>query len=174
MVYRWINVVDKDVIDYDIGQNIKLYKKIADALDSRADAGHNLRLRLEDAVVTVTPTWDNENIKPGTLLGAVTAGVSLVLDDYFVPTAADTEIVDSEIVDNGVKYTVNVDSSLKQQARFRAMMEAGQGFISLVSDRFEYGDEGVLRKRPARDTWQFEITVKDRNTDSDRLIDIRD
>jgi len=159
---------DKDVIDYNLGQNIKLYKKVVNALDARADAGHNLRISLEDAIVTVTPTWNNDNIKPGTLAGAVTAAITLIADDYAVPTTADTEIVDSEIVENGVRYKVNVDSSFKQQARFRAMMEAGQGFVSLVTDRFEYNGNGVLRKRPARDTWQFEITVKDKQDDAER------
>lgn len=163
---------DKDIIDYDIGQNIKVYKKIVNALDARADAGHDLRISLENSIITVTPTYDNDNIKPGTLAGAITAGVTLLADDYVVPTAADTEIVDSNIVENGVEYTVNVDSSFKQQARFRAMMEAGQGFVSLVTDRFEYNDSGVIRKRPARDTWQFVITVKDKQDDAGRGPDI--
>lgn len=159
---------DKDVIDYNLGQNIKLYKKVVNALDARADAGHNLRISLEDAIVTVTPTWNNDNIKPGTLAGAVTAAITLIADDYAVPTTADTEIVNSEVVENGVQYTVNVDSSFKQQARFRAMMEAGQGFVSLVTDRYEYNENSVLRKRPARDTWQFKITVKDKQDNAER------
>jgi hypothetical protein len=159
---------DKDIIDYDLGQNIKVYKKVGEALDARADAGHNLRISLENTIITVTPTWDNENIKPGTLAGAVTAAITLIADDYAVPTTADTEIVDSEIVEDGVRYKVNVDSSFKQQARFRAMMEAGQGFVSLVTDKFEYNENGVLRKRPARDTWQFVITVKDKDDNAER------
>lgn len=159
--------------DYSIGQNIQLYKRIAEKLDARAEAGHALRLRVENAAVRVTPTWDNENVQPGTLTGALMAGISAVLDNYAVPTGADTEIVDTEVMGNGdVKYTVNVDSSFKNQARFRAMMEAGQGFVSLVTDRFDYGDEGVLRKRPARDTWQFEIIVEDVDEESSRGLGI--
>jgi hypothetical protein len=161
-----------DYGSYSIGQNIQLYKRLVNQLDARADAGHALRLKTENSIVKITPTWDNDNIKRGTLAGAIMAGVTAVVDNYALPTSADTEIVDSEPVQGGVKYTVNVDSSFKNQARFRAMMEAGQGFVSLATDRFGYGSEDVMKKRPARDTWQFEIIVKEGGADDDLGLNI--
>lgn len=154
--------------DYSVGERLKLSERIRQAVDVRSELGHNIRIRTEEAFITITPNWENENIKPGTIVGASTAAVATVLDQYVLPVSSDTEIVDTEIVDNGVKYTVNVDSAFMNQARFKAMMEAGTGATSMIVDRFEYGDSGVLKTRPFRDTYQFEITVEDTDTDATR------
>jgi hypothetical protein len=152
---------DNKLVDYNLGQNIKLYNRIKSRLQRVGSKSHDLRLKFSNAIVTVTPTWDNDNIQPGTAAGAIMAGIVMVSDEFYVPINADTEIVATESVENGTKYTVNVDSPFEQQARFRAMMESGTGFTSLITDDFEYGESEVLNKRVVRDTWRYEITVQD-------------
>ncbi len=155
--------------DYSIGQRLKLSDRIRDAVDVRAEAGHKIRMKTEEALVTITPTWENDNLKPGTLMGAVAAGLTTVSDQYLLPLNSDTEIVDTEILDNGdVKYTVNVDSAFFNQGRFKAMMEAGTGATALITDRFDYGNSGTLKERPIRDTNQYEVIVKKSNESATR------
>lgn len=157
--------------NYNIGQNVKLYEKVRDALDKRAGAAHEARVNVGNKIVEITPNWDNENINPGTATGAVMAGLASIVDELYVPISADTEVAEVERVDGGVRYLVNVDSGFEQQARFRAMMEAGSGYTSLITDDFDLSDADVLTKRPGRDTWQFEVVVKDENQD---IVDKKD
>ena len=147
--------------DSGIGNNVKLYRKVQQALDNRAQPGHEARLNIGQSIVEVTPTWSNENIRPGTLTGAVFAAVVKVVGDTELPVGSDTEIVAVEDVDGGMLYTVNVDAPLKQQAMFQWMMEAATGFTSLFIDQFETSQPEAVRRRVARDTWQLEVLVKD-------------
>ena len=147
---------------YSIGSRTRLAERLGRIINARTEAGRALRLRTESAVVTVTPTWETDNIKGGTLTGAIIAGVTTLLDDYALPLGSETEIVDTEPVDNGVLYTVNVNAAFKNQARFKAMMESGTGFTSLITDKFNIENEGAVKTRPARDTWQYEVLVEDK------------
>lgn len=149
-----------------IGENIKLYEKIKDAIDSRADAAHEARVTIGDKIVEVTPNYENENIDPGTATGFIIAAISDITDELYVPIAADTEVVNTESVENGTKYTVNVDAGLEQQARYQAMMEAGTGWTSFITDSFDQEDPEAIRNRVVRDTWQVEVTVRDPDTSS--------
>lgn len=152
---------------FKIGQTLQLYKRIQRKLDERAEAGHNIRANIGDKIVEVTPTWQNENIQPGTLTGAIVAAIATTTDELVpVDILAETEISDVEKVDDGTIYEVNVDAPLEQQARFEAMMEAGTGVTSLVVDQFDVEDTDVLKKRPSRDTYQFTVKVKDTDADS--------
>lgn len=149
------------VTDYSIGSRLKAGERLSNFINARTRAGRTLRLKTESAVVKVTPTWETDKIQGGTLVGALIAATSTVLDDYAIPLGSETEIVDSEVTDKGVLYTVNVNSAFKNQARFKAMMESGTGFTSILVDDFDMQTEEVLKTRPARDTWQFEVLVED-------------
>ena len=147
--------------EYSIGSRTKIAERIGKIINGRTELGRAVRLRTESAIVTITPTWETDNIEGGTLTGAMIAGVSVLLDDYAVPLGSETEISDAEVVEDGVLYTVNVNAAFKNQARFKAMMESGTGFTSLLTDKFNVQTEGALKTRPARDTWQFEVLVED-------------
>lgn len=146
--------------DYEIGQNVKLAEKIQRQVDDKADPLHDLRVNVNDTIVEISPTVHNENFQQGTLVGAYVSAVAQIVDEY-VPILADTEIVGTEPVENGTRYTVNVDSPLKSQARFRAMMESGTGWTSYITDRYDMEEPEAIKKRLTRDTWQVEITVLD-------------
>jgi hypothetical protein len=149
------------VTDYSIGSRLKAGERLSNFINARTKAGRTLRLKTESAVVKVTPTWETDKIQGGTLTGAIIAGISVLLDDYAIPLGSETEIVDSDVTKNGTIYTVNVNSSFKNQARFKAMMESGTGFTSILVDDFDMKAEEVVKTRPMRDTWQFEVLVED-------------
>ncbi|EGQ44228.1 MAG: hypothetical protein J07AB43_02870 [Candidatus Nanosalina sp. J07AB43] len=146
---------------YSIGSRLQIGDRLSNFINARTRLGRKLRLKTESAVVTVTPTWETDRLKGGTLAGAILAATSTLLDDYALPLGSETEIVDSEVRDDGVLYTVNVNSSFKNQARFKSLMESGSGFTSILVDDFDVQTEEVLKTRPARDTWQFEVLVQD-------------
>ena len=148
--------------DYSIGDRVQLLERMGRVINARTEAGRTIRLKTEDAIVRITPTWETENIDPGTLVGASIAALSAVLDDSPTPLGSDTEIVDTEVIDGGVRYKVNVDSAFRNQGRFKAMMESGTGFTSLITDRFDVEEEDALKERPVRDTWQYKIVVDEK------------
>jgi len=155
-------------VDYTIGQNLKIYERIKQQLDNRTTAAHDVRTNIGDTIVSVTPNYENENINPGTATGVIMAGIATVLDQYAVPMSADTEVADVESVENGTKYTVNVDAGFRQQARFRGMMEAGSGYTSFFTDGFEVSDMDSIRERLVRDTWQMDVVVEDPQPDQNQ------
>jgi len=153
------------MMDYSIGQNIRLVDRVQKAVDSVSDTGHNIRVKTENAFVTVTPTWETDNIERGTLVGLTTAAIASAAGTY-VPIGSETEIADVEKVDGGTLYTVNVNAAFRNQAMFRSLMESGTGYTSLITDKNRVSDDQILKKRPARDTYQFEVLVED-TADSD-------
>lgn len=145
-----------------IGSRVQLYKRIKNKLDDKSQIGHNFRVNVGNKIVDITPTWENENISPGTLAGAIVAAISTTIDDFApVDIASSAEIAGSEPIEGGARYTVNVDGVLPQQARFMAMIDAGTGFTSLITDEFSVNSAEPLRKRVGRTTWQFEVEVRD-------------
>lgn len=153
-----------------VGQFLKLSRRVSDRVNAKAEAGHEVRTYVGDRLVEVSPNFDNENFNKGTITGAFVSAIAAVVNEY-VPIAADTEIVDSEPVQDGTRYTVNVDSPLESQARFRAMLESGTGWTSYLTDEFDMEDPQAIHKRPARDTWQVEVTVKEPDTAAKTLIE---
>lgn len=162
--------MDVEQNEFEVGQFLQVSRRISRKINSRAEAGHQLRTFIGDRIVEVTPNFDNENFNEGTVAGAVVSAVAALVDEY-VPIAADTEIVDSEPVENGTRYTVNVDSPLESQARFRAMIESGSGWTSYLVDEYDMEDPQPLRKRPARDTWQVDVVVREPDTAANTLIE---
>lgn len=153
-----------------IGSRVQLYERLRKKLDSKGGIGHTTRVNIGNRLVKITPTWQNENIDPGTLAGAMVAAISTTIDDFApVDIASSAEIAGSEPIEGGAKYTVNVDGVLPQQARFMAMMDAGTGFTSLFTDKMDVKEVGALRKRIGRSTWQFEVIVMDTAEDNDPL-----
>lgn len=154
--------------DFSLGGRIGIANKIQEAVDQVAGTGHNIRIKTEDAVVTVTPTWENDTIERGSLIGLTTAAVASATKTY-VPLGSETEIANVEKVEQGTKYTVNVNAGFRNQAMFRSVMETGTGYTSLLTDRHDIVDEEVVRKRPLRDTYQFEVVVEGLDADLDNL-----
>lgn len=156
---------------FSIGQTLQLYKKLKVALDSRTDAGHNIRVRVADKIIELSPEWDNPNFKKGTIIGGMIAAIAAVIDEY-VPLKADADIVNTEPVEGGTRYTVNVDAPLKPQAMFKAMIESGSGFVSILSDDFDVKEPVPSRKRLARDTWTVDVVVKDPDLEAEPAISL--
>lgn len=155
--------VRDSISNYTIGKNFKLYERVRKQINSRADGGHEARLKLGDKIVEVTPNYANDNINPGTAAGAVTA-VLVSISNTYAPTSlffGDTEVTSVEQMDDGAIYDVNVDAIFENEGKFRAFIESGQGIQSLVSEDFEMIDKPEpFNKKPLQTTWQYKVKVK--------------
>jgi len=125
------------------------------------EPGSNIRDTLTSAGERFPIDPPNENITPNTFAGAVGTYLVFVAEDYLpVRLGADVSISDVEKVsDERYLYTVNVNAPLEGQARFKAIMQAGTGAVSLWVDEFDIQDFEVIKKRPARDTYQYKIEI---------------
>lgn len=149
-------------VSYSIGKYVKLYERVRQRVADNTEAGHNARVNIGNMLVDLTPDYENDNIAPGSAAGAAVAGIAHITGDLLpVDVLSETEISDTESVSDGTIYTINVDAPLPQQARFRAMLEAGSGFTSLIADDYDVSDGDVLKKRPTRDTYEYKVKIKE-------------
>jgi hypothetical protein len=104
----------------------------------------------------------NENISPDTLAGAIGTFIVYSIEDYLpVRLGASVDVLNVEEVNSGeYEYTINVNSAIEGQARFKAILQAGTGVTSLWVDTFEVTDFEKIKERPARDTYQYKIRIK--------------
>lgn len=136
-----------------------IWRRIEDRIDNKS---HNLRNRPGDRLRKRLPDFEHRNFGGGKAVGAIEAGVALAIDEVVgVPFGSDTEIVDSEPVSGGMKYTINVDAPFENMAEFRAFYEGGTGFTSLLTDTINVSNTEVVKTRVLRDTYQMEIVVED-------------
>lgn len=136
-----------------------IFRRVEDRVDNRA---RKLRNRLDDPLERRVPKVENRNIGNGIGVGAIEAGIAKILDDTLgVPFGSDTEIVDAEPIDGGMKYYVNVDAPLRNMARMRGFFEAGTGFTSLLTDEVDVEDVDVVKTRVLRDTYQIVVNIRD-------------
>lgn len=151
----------KRLRDKELGERLRIVERIHKQLKPYKEPSHKKRVEVGDKVVEVTPNWHNDNLDRGSAFGAITAGIMHVLDDYAIPLAGSSDIVNREDHPEGQLYTVIVDASFREQGMFRAMAESGTGFASLFVDEFDVEEENVKDKRIGRDSWEFEILVKE-------------
>lgn len=137
-----------------------VWRKAEAKLDSVASQTRNRpgrRLRRQ------FPQLENRNIGGGVAVGAVEAGIAVVLKDSLgLPLQSDVEIVDTEMMGGRtVEYTVNVDAPFENMARAEAFFDAAVGFTSLLTDKLQVEDVEVLKQRILRDTYQVKVLVED-------------
>ena len=149
-----------------VGENIRnaldrepIWRKLEDRVDKTAS---NLRNRPSRRLEEKLPQVPNRNIGGGVGAGLVEAGIAKVLEETVgIPFGSDTEIVDTEPVDDGTMYVVNIDAPFENMAKARAFLEANTGFTSILTDELNVEEVEVLRTRPIRDTYQAEVLVVD-------------
>lgn len=108
------------------------------------------------------PQFESRNFGGAVGIGVIEAGIALILEDTLgIPFGSDTEIVNSQAVSGGTRYTVNVDAPFENMARARAFFEANTGFASLLTDLLQVENVETLKTRALRDTYQVEIVVRD-------------
>lgn len=108
------------------------------------------------------PQFPNRNFGGAVGVGVIEAGIALILEDTLgIPFGSDTEIVDSQPVQGGTLYTVNVDAPFENMAKARAFFESNTGFASLLTDLMDVESVEVLKTRTLRDTYQIQVEVQD-------------
>lgn len=134
-------------------------KQVSDAV---TDSAHGIREVPDNAIQRNTPDIPRRNLGGGTLVGAVTAAVATVVEDTVgVPFGASSDIVDSESVEGGIKYTVNVNAPIETMAEARASIDSTTGFTSFLTDRIKVDNVEIEKTRILRDTFQVEVIVRD-------------
>jgi len=134
-------------------------KQVSDAV---TDTAHNVREAPDNAIQQNTPDIPRRNLGGGTAIGAITAALATVVEDTVgVPFGASSDIVDSEPVNGGIKYTVNVNAPIETMAEARASIDSTTGFTSFLTDRIEVDNVEIEKTRILRDTFQVEVIVRD-------------
>jgi hypothetical protein len=106
------------------------------------------------------PSFAQSNFGEGTVAGAVTAGVAVVLEDVIgVPFGADTDVVDVEQDGTDLIYVVDVNAPAANMAQARAFMDATTGFTSYIMEEYDVQDAEVVAVRPLRDTYRVRVRV---------------
>lgn len=136
-----------------------VWRRIEDRIDG---AAHNTRNIPGRRLRRKFPQFPNRNFGGGLGVGAIEAGISLILKRTLgLPFGSDVEIVDSQAMDGGTLYTVDVDAPFENMAQAQAFFEANTGFTSLLTDLINVRGVTVMKTRPIRDTYQIEIMVED-------------
>lgn len=135
------------------------WRDLEDAVEGTA---HDLRNRPGSRLKRTIPPLENRNFGGGRVVGALEAGVAIILQETVgLPLGSDVEVVDTEPAQGGTAYTINVDAPTRNMAETEAFFEAGVGFTSLLTDLIEVESTEVLRTRIVRDTYQIEVLVED-------------
>jgi len=109
---------------------------------------------------SMVPEMKNRNIGGGVVVGSVGAAIVKVLKDY-APIDASVNIVNTEDVNGGVEYTINVDSPFSNVAEAEAFFESASGFTSILTDKYNIEGVRVLKTRVLRDTYEVKVLVED-------------
>lgn len=149
-----------------VGQRIRgafdrepIWRRAEDAVANRFSSARN---RPGGVLQRRLPQFPNRNFGGAVGVGVVEAGIALILEDTLgIPFGSDTEVVDSEPISGGTRYTVNVDAPFENMAKARAFFEANTGFASLLTDLLQVDSVNTLKTRALRDTYQIEIVVRD-------------
>lgn len=145
------------------GKRLNIPERVKKREKQFREPGSSLRQTLTSAGERFPINPPNENVTPNTFAGAIGTYLVYVAEDYLpVRLGADVSISDvQEISEDRYEYTVNVNAPLEGQARFKAIMQAGTGAVSLWVDDFTIEDYKVIKKRPARDTYQYKIIIEE-------------
>ena len=143
------------------GKRLKIPERVREAEKKLREPGSNFRESIDKLSDKSPVSLPNENITPSTTAGAIGTYIVYTIEDYLpVRIGASVDILNIEEVEDGVfEYTINVNSAIEGQARFRAILQAGTGVSSLWVDRFEVTNFEKIKERPARDTYQYKIRI---------------
>lgn len=144
------------------GKRLDIPDKAKDVSDSLTPTGRKWRTKIDRRLKNGFVNPSNENITTGTAVGATITAIVWALEDYLpARSGANTEVTNVEREDGKATYTINTNAPLESQARFRSILDSTTGITSLWTDDIEVKDFEVVNKRPSRDTYRYEITVKD-------------
>jgi len=141
-----------------LGNRKPIIRRVEDRVDQ---AAHDTRQIPDEFLQERVPELENRNIGGGRVVGIVSAAVATAVEDAVgVPFGASSDIIDTEVVDEGVLYTVNVNAPIETMAEARAALDSTTGFTSFVTDKIDVEDVEVQKMRIVRDTYQIDVLVR--------------
>lgn len=143
------------------GKRLEVPERVRKREKQLRGPGSDFRESISNLARKLPVNPSNENITPDTLAGAIGTFIVYSIEDYLpVRLGASVDILNVEEVNGGAyEYTVNVNSAIEGQARFKAILQAGTGVTSLWIDQFEVTSFEKIKERPARDTYQYKIRI---------------
>lgn len=137
---------------------IPIVKRVRDRASNRLS---KMRNRPSNALQKRTPKMAKRTFGEGTVAGAATAGVAVILEDTLgVPFGGSADITNIEDRGGYTLYTVNVDAPARNMAQARAFIESTTGFTSYLTDEYDIENARVETTRFARDTYVVEVAVE--------------
>lgn len=148
-------------VDIQPGERLDIPERTRDRSENLTPAGRRIRQKIDQRLKDTAVSPANDNIDAGTIVGAVGTAIVWLFEDYLPGrVAADAEIADVETVDGGIRYTVDSNAMIESQSRFRAILDSGTGITSLWTDEIEVQSIELVKARPVRDTYRYEIVVR--------------
>jgi len=136
-----------------------IIRRVSDSLTDRA---HQRRASLDGTIKRTTPSLNRGNLGDGRGVGIITAAIAVIVEDTVgIPFGATSDIVFSESVEEGTKYTVNVNAPFENMAEARASIDSSTGFTSFLTDEIDVQSVSIERTRVLRDTFQVDILVRE-------------
>ena len=129
-----------------VGPNIR------DAESGLATSFSGFRNDLSRAVRETIPTLEERNVGEGRLIALQLAPLGFMF-------GGTVDIEESESVQGGTLYTVNVNSVSENAAVASSYLSAGNGIASYVVDRLEREDVKVQNERILVDTYEVKVFV---------------
>jgi len=143
------------------GRRLEIPDRVRKREEQFREPGFNLRKNFNEFMSNRRVEPANDNIDVNTFVGAVVTYAIYIAEDYAPGRGgASTDIIDMQEEENVLRYTVDTNAAFESQARFKSILTSGTGIASLWIDRFEVEDVKVTKKRPARDTYRYEIAVQ--------------
>jgi len=161
MLERFLQESDKTI--WRPGERLDIQRRSKNRSDKWTKRGRSIRTSIDKRLKNGYIAPANDNITTGTMLGAIGTVIVWTLEDYLPGrVGANTEVVDVEWEGgNTVTYTVDCNAPIESHARFRSMLDSTTGISSLWTDDIEVISVDVVNERVGRDTYRYEITVRD-------------
>lgn len=130
--------------------------------DRFTDEGHSIRDKQDQRIEDAVPKLPNRNFGGGRGIGILGAAVGTALEDVIgVPFGGSSSVVDVDVQEDGVLYTVDVNSPFETMAEARAAIDSSTGYTSFVTEEIDTVDVEVITTRVLRDTYRIELKVKE-------------
>lgn len=156
--YRQNNQVFERVPN--VRKSLNINQRIEQKANELTPSGASTRQKIDGFIKALPNRNANDNLDSASIVGFAMVQAISAANDY-IPgdLGADTEIVDVESVNNGTRYTVDVDAGLESQAELEAKMESSVGITGFWTEDITVESMEVTTERPARDTYRFVVTV---------------
>lgn len=142
------------------GKRLEIPRRARETSNNLTGKGNELRTKLDNRLKNSAVNPANPNITTGTFVGAIGTVIVWLAEDYLPGrVGAEASVSGVDVGEDVITYTLDTDGAIESQARFRSILDAGTGVVSIWTDEIEVTSVETIKERPARDTFRYEIKV---------------